>query len=249
MAEPMDRQAGSLTGNACLELRAVGVTQGGATLLRDIDLVIPVDGRTVILGPNGAGKTTLLQAIHGLIPISTGSVRGRDGHGALVDFRFGFVFQRAVMLRRSALANVEHALAIGGVAAPQRRERALRALADVALEYVAHRPARRLSGGEQQRLAVTRANALEPDCLLLDEPTANVDPAAGAALERYLLRLAALGRGFVMTTHDLSQARRLAQTVIFMHRGRVEEVAKAQQFFQRPGSDLGRRFLDGQWLD
>jgi tungstate transport system ATP-binding protein len=245
----MDRRVESVTGPACLELRSVSVTQGGVALLSDIDLAIPVDGRTVILGPNGAGKTTLLQAIHGLIPISAGSVRGRSADGDDVTFRFGFVFQRAVMLRRSALANVEHALAIGGVAAAQRRERALRALADVALGYVAHRPARRLSGGEQQRLAVARANALEPDCLLLDEPTANVDPAAGAALERYLLRLSALGRGLVMTTHDLAQARRLAQTVIFMHRGRVEEVARSQDFFDRPQSEFGRRFLDGQWLD
>ncbi len=234
---------------ARLELRGVGVTAGGLALLRDIDLAIPVDGRTVILGPNGAGKTTLLQAIHGLIPIDAGSVRGAAANRTDVAFRFGFVFQRAVMLRRSALANVEHALAIGGVPASQRRERALRALADVGLDYAGERPARQLSGGEQQRLAVTRANALEPDCLLLDEPTANVDPAAGAALERFLLRLSALGRGFVMTTHDLAQARRLAQTVVFMHRGRVEEVAPSVQFFTRPRSELARRFLDGEWLD
>ncbi len=95
----------------------------------------------------------------------------------------------------------------------------------------------------------TRANALEPDCLLLDEPTANVDPAAGATLERFLLRLSSLGRGFVMTTHDLAQARRLAQTIVFMHRGRVEEVAPSAQFFSQPQSALARRFLDGEWLD
>ena len=245
----MDRSDESVLGRAYLELRAVSVVQGGVELLRDIDLAIPVDGRTVVLGPNGAGKTTLLQAIHGLIPIAAGSLRGVSARSADVAFRFGFVFQRAVMLRRSALANIEHALAVGGVPAAQRRERAQRALADVALDYVGDRPARRLSGGEQQRLAVTRANALEPDCLLLDEPTANVDPAAGAALERFLLRVSALGRGFVMTTHDLGQARRLAQTVVFMHRGRVEEVAPSARFFAQPRSALARRFLDGQWLD
>ena len=245
----MERPAESVLARAYLELRGVGVTVRGLPLLRDVDLAIPIDGRTVILGPNGAGKTTLLQAIHGLIPIAAGSVRGVNASRTDVALRFGFVFQRAVMLRRSALANVEHALAIGGVPASQRHERALRALADVALDYVGARPARQLSGGEQQRLAVTRANALEPDCLLLDEPTANVDPAAGAALERFLLRLSERGRGFVMTTHDLAQARRLAQTVVFMHRGRVEEVAPSARFFNQPQSALARRFLDGEWLD
>lgn len=232
-----------------LELRGVGVAHGGLDILHGVDLSIPIAGRTVVLGPNGAGKTTLLQAIHGLIPLSAGRVRGVGADRSDASFRFGFVFQRPVMLRRSAQANVEHALAVLGVPAAQRRERARRAIADVGLEYAANRPARRLSGGEQQRLAVTRANALDPDCLLLDEPTANVDPAAAAALERYLLKLAAGGRGFVMTTHDLAQARRLAQTVVFMHRGRVEESAPAGEFFALPRSELARRFLNGEWLE
>ena len=236
-------------GRPRLELRGVGVVHGGLDILHRVDLAIPIGDRTVVLGPNGAGKTTLLQAIHGLVSLSSGTVQGVGADRADTSFRFGFVFQRPVMLRRSAQANVEHALAVLGVPAAQRRERAQRAIADVGLEYAAHRPARRLSGGEQQRLAVTRANALDPDCLLLDEPTANVDPAAAAALERYLLKLAAAGRGFVMTTHDLAQARRLAQTVVFMHRGRVEEVAPAGEFFALPRSELARRFLNGEWLE
>jgi len=236
-------------GTVRLQLRAVSVRHGELSALEETDLSIAVGGRTVVLGPNGAGKTTLLQAIQGLIPLYSGRVRGLTDAGEEKAVRLAFVFQRAVMLRRSALANVEHALAVAGFPARERRDRALRAVADVGLGYAANRPARRLSGGEQQRLAVARANALEPDCLLLDEPTANVDPGAGAALERYLLRLAAGGRGFVMTTHDLAQARRLAQTIVFMHRGRVEEVAPAAQFFAAPGSELARRFLDGEWLE
>jgi len=245
----MDRAAFVVSARPRLELRGVGVVHGGLTILHEVDLDLPIDGRTVVLGPNGAGKTTLLQAIHGLIPLSSGRVRGIDANRADKRFRFGFVFQRAVMLRRSALANVEHALAVAGVPSVERVERARRAIDDVGLAYAAARPARRLSGGEQQRLAVARANVLEPDCLLLDEPTANVDPAAAASLERYLLRLASAGRGFVMATHDLAQARRLAQVVVFMHRGRVEEAGPAAEFFAMPRSELGRRFLEGEWLE
>jgi len=245
----MDRPAFAVAAQPRLELRGVSEVRDALTILHEVDLDLPIDGRTVVLGPNGAGKTTLLQAIHGLVPLTAGRVQGIAANRANTRFRFGFVFQRAVMLRRSALANVEHALGIAGFAPRQRSERARRAIEDVGLAYAAARPARRLSGGEQQRLAVARANALEPDCLLLDEPTANVDPAAAASLERYLLRLASAGRGFVMTTHDLAQARRLAQEVVFMHRGRVQEAGPAAELFAMPRSELGRRFLDGEWLD
>ena len=249
MAEPgsawlaPDRQA------LRLELLGVGVQHGDLPVLQDVRLSIDTGRRTVLLGPNGAGKTTLLQAIHGLVPLYSGSITGIAPDGSPARLRFGFVFQRPVMLRRSALANVEHALAVAGVPAASRRMRALRAIEEVGLAYALERPARRLSGGEQQRLAVARANALQPDCLLLDEPTANVDPAAGAALERYLIGLQQSGRGFVMSTHDLAQARRLAQQVIFMHRGQVLEVAQADAFFSAPQSPLAARFLAGQWLD
>ncbi|MEK9720191.1 MAG: ATP-binding cassette domain-containing protein [Quisquiliibacterium sp.] len=232
-----------------LELSGIGVQQGELPILQDVSLSIDTAARTIVLGPNGAGKTTLLQAIHGLVPLSRGRIQGLAADGAVTGLRFGFVFQRPVMLRRSALNNVVHALAVAGVPASLRLERAAGAIKEVGLAYALHRSARRLSGGEQQRLAVARANALQPDCLLLDEPTANVDPAAGAALERYLITLQVAGRGFVMSTHDLAQARRLAQQVIFMHRGKVLEVAAAGQFFNAPRSPLAARFLEGQWLD
>ncbi|MCL4746075.1 MAG: ATP-binding cassette domain-containing protein [Burkholderiaceae bacterium] len=234
-------------------LEGACVRSGATVLLHPTDLQICVSRRTVVLGPNGAGKTTLLRAIHGLVGLAGGALRGvaRDsasasrGEGA----RCAYVFQKPVMLHRSALANVEHALALNGVIAGERRNRAQAALADVGLASLGQRPARRLSGGEQQRLAVARANALDPDCLLLDEPTASLDPGAAAGIERYLLRLCERGRGFVMTTHDLAQARRLADRIIFMHRGRVEEASEAAAFFDAPSSTLARRFLEGEWLE
>ena len=245
----VDPHADPALGRPYLQLRDVCVRAGEVTVLDAIDLVLDVRARTVIIGPNGAGKSTLLQAIHGLVTLARGEVRGLTPARADASFRFALVFQEPVMLRRTSRANVEHALAIAGVPAGERAARADAALADVGLAYAADRSARQLSGGEQQRLAIARANALEPDCLLLDEPTSSLDPGAAAAIERHLLRLADRGRGIVMTTHDLAQARRLAQSVVFMHRGRVVEAGEARDFFARPRSDAARRFLDGEWLE
>ena len=229
-----------------LVFEGVCVRRGGHRLLDAVDLVLPVRARTVVLGPNGAGKTTLLGAAHGLLAPDEGRIRGCDARGGPAGWRFGYVFQKPVMLRRSARGNVEHALAIAGVGWRERRARAEAALDAVGLMAAAARPARRLSGGEQQRLAVARAEAVRPDCLLLDEPASSLDPSAAAALERLLLDLSARGRGIVMSTHDLGQARRLAQHVVFMHRGRVVETGDAAAFFAAPRSEAARRFLQGE---
>jgi tungstate transport system ATP-binding protein len=237
------------TGCATLALRDVCVRVGGVDALDAVDLDLPLTGRTVVIGPNGAGKTTLLLAIHGLVTPMRGSI-GMSGGGPSARMpRFGLVLQKPVMLRRSARANVEHAMRVAGLPAGERRQRAEEALDDVGLGYAANRPARMLSGGEQQRVAIARANALAPDCLLLDEPTSSLDPGAGAAIERYLLQLSGRGRGIVMATHDLGQVRRLAETVVFIHRGRVLEVTEARAFFERPSHDAARRFIAGDWLE
>jgi tungstate transport system ATP-binding protein len=234
---------------AGLRLRGVGLRIGALDVLAGVDLDLPLDGRTVVVGPNGAGKSTLLQVIHGLVSPSAGMVAGVGPDGAPREPRLALVFQRPVMLRRSVRGNVEHALQVAGVPADRRSVRAADALADVGLAALAERAARRLSGGEQQRLAIARAQALEPDCLLLDEPTSSLDPAAGAAIERHLLALSARGCGLVMTTHDLAQARRIAQRVVLMHRGRVVETGEAAAFFAAPRTETGRRFLAGEWLE
>jgi tungstate transport system ATP-binding protein len=238
-AEPLDAPAGPR-----LRMRGLRVRIGAVDVLDGIDLELPAAGRTVVVGPNGAGKSTLLMALHGLIAPSAGVVDGVPERP-----RLALVFQRPVMLRRSVRANVEHALRIAGVPGAERLRRAEAALADMGLAYAARRPARALSGGEQQRLAIARAQALEPGCLLLDEPTSSLDPAAGAAIERHLLALSARGTGLVMTTHDLAQARRVAQHVVLMHRGRVVETGEAASFFAAPRTEAARRFLAGDWLD
>jgi tungstate transport system ATP-binding protein len=237
------------SGGALLRLRAVGLRIGALDVLAGVDLDLPLDGRTVVVGPNGAGKSSLLQVVHGLVVPSAGSVAGVGADGAPRAPRLALVFQRPVMLRRSVQGNVEHALRVAGVPPGQRSARAAAALADVGLAALADRAARRLSGGEQQRLAIARAQALEPECLLLDEPTSSLDPAAGAAIERHLLALSSRGCGLVMSTHDLAQARRIAQRIVLMHRGRVVEAGEAAAFFAGPRTETGRRFLAGDWLE
>jgi tungstate transport system ATP-binding protein len=156
------------------------------------------------------------------------------------------VFQRPVMLRRSVLANAAYPLKLAGLPRAERLQRARAALERVGLEALAGRPARRLSGGEQQRLALARASALDPEVLFLDEPCASLDPAATRAVEDIVLGIAARGTKVVMTTHDLGQARRLAGEVLFLHRGRLLERAPAADFFAGPRAPEAAAFLRGE---
>jgi len=245
LAEPLNPPRKS----AVAGLRQVSVQVGATRILDGIDLEVSLAGRTVILGPNGAGKSTLLHVLHGLRTPESGRVSGIGTQGEPVSVRSALVFQRPVMLRRSVLGNIEHALNIAGVPRSQWAHRAQAALESVDLSYATQRPARSLSGGEQQRLAIARAQALAPDCLLLDEPTASLDPAAGAAVERHLGVLSRQGFGLVMCTHDLTLARRFAQHVVLMHRGRIIEVGEAARFFDAPLTEQARRFVAGEWLD
>jgi tungstate transport system ATP-binding protein len=153
-----------------------------------------------------------------------------------------------VLLRRSARANLAFALKARGVAGADAHARIDAALRQTGLARLADAPARALSFGEQQRLALARALALRPRVLFLDEPTANLDPAAAHLVEDLVRQAAADGVRIVMTTHDLNQARRLADEVIFLHRGRIKERAPAAAFFAGPENDLARAFLAGELL-
>lgn len=223
-----------------LEARGVSVVLGGVRALDGLDLVLEPGLRTVVLGANGAGKSVLLRTLHGLIAPTAGTVSWSR------PVRQAMVFQRPVMLRRSALANIRYALAVNGVPEPERTARATAALARVGLERIAGRPARVLSGGEQQRLALARAWALRPGILFLDEPTASLDPGATAEVERVVASIAAEGTRIVMTTHNLGQARRLADEIVFLHAGRAAERTAADRFFDQPASNEARLFLQGE---
>jgi tungstate transport system ATP-binding protein len=183
----------------------------------------------------------------GLIPLTHGSITW-GGREAAPPERRAIMFQRPAMLRRSAAGNVRYALAAAGVPRTKRQERAAELLALVGLEGLAHRPARRLSGGEQQRLALARALARDPALLFLDEPTASLDPAAIKAIEDIIRSISARGVKVVMSTHDLGQAKRLAGDVALLHRGRLIENAPASEFFAKPRTEEARQFIAGELL-
>lgn len=232
-----------------LELENVGLAVGGQKLIDAVDLLFEPGPPTIILGPNGAGKSLLLRLCHGLLQPTTGRI---VWHGAAAQnahaLRFGqaMVFQKPVLLRRSVLANVLFPLKLRGLNAAARARRAAAALERVGLSKLAERPARVLSGGEQQRLALARAWALSPQILFLDEPTANLDPAATRQVEEIIAGFVQDGTKIVMTTHDLGQARRLAGDIIFLHRGRIAERTAAADFFPTPRSEAARGFLNGE---
>lgn len=231
-----------------LRLDRVRFEAGGQSLIDDITLTLEAGTRTVVLGPNGAGKSLLLRLCHGLLRPTAGTIRWAWGDPARVRRAQAFVFQRPVLLRRSASANVAYALAIAKVPRAERLERVRAALEQVGLGPLAGRPARVLSGGEQQRLALARAWALEPKVLFLDEPTANLDPAATRAIEAVIAAMHEDGVKIVMTTHDLGQARRHADEIVFLHKGRLLEHADAARFFIRPGTPEARAFVAGELL-
>lgn len=221
--------------------------RGGRRLLDRIDIGIGSGGEAlVVIGPNGAGKSLLVRVLAGLVAPTSGQLTwaGRTPDRARAP-KIGFVFQRPVLLRRSALANVEYALAIAGVARPARAERALHALERARLAHLAHSPARVLSGGEQQLLAIARALATGPEVLILDEPTAHLDPAATAAVEALIRAVRLEGTRVVLITHDLGQLRRLADEVAFMHHGRIVERAPATAFFAGQATPEAQAFLRG----
>jgi tungstate transport system ATP-binding protein len=213
-------------------------SRSGQALLDDVSFRLEAGPRTIILGPNGAGKSLLLRLCHGLIAPSAGRIQW-SGSGAARNQ--AMVFQRPVLLRRSALANIEYALKARGLP----RALASSALERAGLGALARREARVLSGGEQQRLALARAWALEPEVLFLDEPTASLDPGATRAVEALIEAIALTGTKIVMTTHDLGQAKRLADDVLFLDKGRLIEHGPAKSFFTAPKSDQAQAFLKG----
>jgi tungstate transport system ATP-binding protein len=158
------------------------------------------------------------------------------------------VFQRPILLRRSAAANIDYALSVRGVNGAERPRRVKEALDRIGLAALAGRPARVLSGGERQLLALARAAALRPEVLFLDEPTASLAPAAAKRVETAIADIHAAGTTIVMTTHDLGQARRLADDILFLHEGRLVERGSALAFLAAPRTREAQAYLNGELL-
>jgi len=229
-----------------LKLGDLRFAVGGKTIIDGVSATIDAGPATIILGANGAGKSVLMRLMHGLLKPTSGEVAWQSKDPERVRRGQAMVFQRPIMLRRSALANIVYALELARVPAEQREPHAMEALREVGLLEVAHRPARVLSGGEQQRLALARAWALHPEVLFLDEPTANLDPGATREIENVIKAFDASGTKIVMSTHNLGQARRLGDEVLFIHQGRLVERAPVDAFFKQPAFAEAAAFVKGE---
>ncbi len=243
-----DRPVGTAAGDQSpllpLQARGLVLERDGRHLIDNLDLTIHSHAVTVILGANGSGKTLLLRLLHGLITPHAGTIRwGGEDLTKAVRLRQAMVFQRPVLLRRSVAANIDFALALRGHRSPDRRD----ALLDhVGLAARAGQSARQLSGGEQQRLALARALATEPDVLFLDEPTANLDPASVLMIENIVTAAHRSGTKIIFVTHDIAQARRLGGDIVFLDGGRVIEHRAAEDFFAAPATESAQAYLDGR---
>ncbi len=226
-----------------ITLESVSLNHNGEKLLDDVTAKIPQQGVTGLIGPNGAGKSLLLRTIVGLVAPSSGSVTitNPDSEPALV-------FQKPVLLRRTVRGNLTHALKVAGVARAKRPGRLAELLVGAQLTRLAENPARTLSGGEQQRLAIARALASDPKMLLLDEPTASLDPSATKSIEDQIKAIANSGVKIVIVTHNRDQAMRLCDDILFLHKGCVLEHTDAHSFLNSPKSDIAKAYFAGELL-
>lgn len=227
-----------------LDLHGVSCTIGNKQILHNIDLSLTPNGITALMGFNGAGKSILLKIMHGIVQPTTGSVlwnlKPADSEHRLSQ---AMVFQKPVLLRRSVKANIDFVLKQRGSHNPSLRNGLL---TKVGLDARTSQPARLLSGGEQQRLALARALACEPQVLFLDEATASLDPASTAIIERTVSEQADLGTKVIMVTHDAGQAARISDQIVFMDEGRIAEKSLTTDFFNAPSSQAAAAYLEGR---
>lgn len=230
-----------------IRLSGIGFADRGRVLLDAVDLDIPASTRTVILGHNGAGKSLLLRIINGLVAPTSGTITfaGAPAGSAVFD-RQALVFQRPTLLRRSVADNIRFVLP--RLPRSEQDARLASLLAETKLAHLAHQPARLLSGGEQQRLAMARARARDPLLLLLDEPTASLDPRSARGVEALIQLAHDDGAKIILVTHDIALARHLADEVVFLDDGRVSEITPAEEFFRAPRSAAARAYLQGRIL-
>ena len=222
------------------ELQAVAVDYGSLRALAECSLTITSGQRVALVGANGSGKSTLLRTLHGLVRPAEGVLWQDTGA------RQAMLFQRPHMLRASAVNNIALGLWLSGTPWKQARAGAQQALERVGLGTQGLRNARALSGGQQQRLALARAWALRPQVLLLDEPTASLDPTAKREVEQLMAEFAATGMTLIFSSHNLGQVKRLADRVIYLEHGHVVADLATHDFFNGPLPAPAEAFLKGE---
>lgn len=231
-----------------LTLNQAAVSRRGKRLIGPIDLTISPLGFTIVMGPNGSGKTTLLRLMHGLERPRAGKVDW-NAAPAQTRARQAYVFQSPIMMRRSVVDCIAFPMTTHGMAKKPARALAADWAKRLGLGEMLDVPAHELSGGEKQKLALARALIRQPDILFLDEPCANLDGRATREIEAILNQTHRDGTRIVMSTHDMGQARRLAQDVLFMHRGLLHETGPAALFFETPQTPEARAFLNGDIVE
>lgn len=230
-----------------LSFEEVTLTFRQVSPLAGLSFSIASSGITAIMGPNGAGKSLMLRLLGGLIEPVNGRVRF-GSREQVPRGQIGYVFQTPVLLRRSVIGNLLHALKLAGLPRSDRKNRAEALLKLGELHRLADNPARSLSGGEKQRLALLRALACKPALLLLDEPSASLDPQATFLIESLVLRASRAGVKVILISHDQGQVGRLADDVVFVHKGRVLEQRPADDFLKSPECRQAKAYLSGQLL-
>ncbi|MDP5219080.1 ATP-binding cassette domain-containing protein [Ruegeria sp. 2205SS24-7] len=231
-----------------LVLEGAETSRRGKRLVGPVNLTLDGQGLCVVMGPNGAGKTTLLRLMHGTARLTGGKVRWAcDTEEAR--HHQAFVFQRPIVLRRTVEDNLIYPLRLRGVARGVAREAARKWAKRVGLEPHLTRRAMVLSGGEQQKLALARALITDPALVFLDEPTASLDGRATREIEAILLQAKAEGTRLILSTHDMGQARRIADQVVFILGGKVHETGPAEAFFDGPQTPEARAFLKGDIVE
>jgi len=231
-----------------LKIEGASVRRRGKRLVGPVDLTIEGDGATIVIGPNGAGKTSLLRLMHGLERPAEGRVSW-NAPAKEVRMRQAFVFQMPIMMRRTVLDCIAYPLTTHGTSLRLARVEAARAAVEVGLGDALEQRARSLSGGEQQKLALARALIRSPEVLFLDEPCASLDGRSMREIEEVLTRARDKGTRIVMSTHDMGQARRLADEIVFLARGALVEAGPADRFFTSPGTAEGQAFLNGDIIE
>lgn len=233
---------------ARLQLRNVAKSYGSIKALEDINLEA-AGGKTItLIGTNGAGKTTLLRVIAGLEELDRGNIilDGKDISGRKLRQIATLVFQQTVMFNRSVYGNLAYGLKIRGKKDSEIKEKTDRELLAVGLRNFEKRKARKTSGGEQQRVALARAFLLDPRILLLDEPTANLDPNNALMIEKAITSRKRDDEIIIMATHNLAQAKRLADEIVHIYNGRIVEMSGPDEFFNNPRSEITRKFINGE---
>jgi len=235
--------------NAHLQLNAIEKNHQKVKALDSVSLKLKEGKIFVLLGINGSGKTTLLRIAAGLDEPDKGSILFNDERIQARELRkiATLVFQKAVMFNTSVYDNLAFGLRIRGISEQEISEKVSAALSSVGLVDFEKRKAKKTSGGEQQRIALARAFLLEPRILLLDEPTANLDPNNAMIIENAIrTRRKEKGTIIVMATHNLNQAKRVADEIIHIYNGRILETASTKEFFNHPRNEMSRKFINGE---